>query len=249
MKLYYKRAAIIGDCHGNREFLERAIWQASTCDPEIDVVIQVGDFGVWPFKGHMHNYSYDLPVYFVDGNHEHHPWLLAHCPEKINELGNNVFYVNRGVTLEINNTSVLFCGGAHSIDWMYRQEGHSWFREENITDENVEKCLAVDPVDLIITHDAPRICKIVQEDYPLAMPNREKLDVIHQHHKPANWYFGHFHQNWCWTDPDSGTRFFCCGADCNSEILHNGGMPTGKRYAQYAVYDFEEKREISTDGI
>jgi len=249
MKLHYKRAAIIGDCHGNREFLKRAIWQASKGDDEIDVVIQVGDFGVWPSSQSMYNYSYDLPVYFVDGNHEHHPWLLKNCALAVNELGEDVYYVNRGTVIDFSNTRILFCGGAHSIDWIYRTEGHSWFREENLTDENVAKCMAAKDIDVMITHDAPTICKIVPEDYPLAMPNREKLDEIHQHLKPANWYFGHFHKNWEWTDPDTGTRFFCCGADCNSEITHKPGGITGKRFAQYAIYDFDEKREILTDGI
>ena len=62
----------VGDVHGNYSEIDKYI------RPEYTAIIQVGDFGMFPFlKRNETDYytpklNFDLPLYFYRGNHEDH---------------------------------------------------------------------------------------------------------------------------------------------------------------------------------
>jgi hypothetical protein len=66
-------------------------------------------------------------------------------------LGGSLYYVPRDARLRVGDLSVVGFGGAVSIDRLFQYPGVSWFPEESITDEQIERITA--PADVLVTHD------------------------------------------------------------------------------------------------
>lgn len=164
------RFLLVGDSHKNQ------IWWAGTVEPVaaelgVDGIIQLGDFGYLPDPDGRVRFVQQvaagpLPVWFLDGNHEHHPRLAADVaaararhgltdPQTPVPLGGNLHYLPRGGRLELDGVRVAALGGAVSIDRGLRVLGYSWFAEEVITDTDLENLAAGGPADVLLCHDAP----------------------------------------------------------------------------------------------
>lgn len=152
---------LAGDWHGNWPEAERVIRHAH--DQGIQIVVQVGDFGVWQGdKKYLNKINtllkaFDMHMYFIDGNHENFDMLNV---KGTNEDGTRfvrerVSHLPRGFRWEWNGVSFLALGGAASIDRKHRREGTSWWKEELITDEDVAKSIEGGVADVMITHDSP----------------------------------------------------------------------------------------------
>lgn len=142
--------AFIGDIHGEFWALEAILARLPECP-----VIQVGDFGIWPWT--RERWSTTRPVYFVDGNHDHIPSLSIHGTEPT-EVWPGAIYVPRGVVLTLDGKRVLFCGGSKSVDRARRVRGssqHGWFEDEQLSDEDIARACAVGSVDVMVTHAPP----------------------------------------------------------------------------------------------
>jgi hypothetical protein len=163
------KAVILGDTHGKFKGLSFAIkrWK-----DEVDVVIQVGDFGFWPRWDYDIEYlkTYGKKIYFVDGNHEDHHELRPMIP-KVETLGDlkpieiheNVFYVPRGCifSLEGSDVKLLGVGGAKSNDTEYRKEGWDVFSEvERPTFIEMEQIMMESDrgADVLLSHTIPDFC-------------------------------------------------------------------------------------------
>lgn len=163
-----------GDWHGSLQQAFRAIDHAKESGAE--TVLHVGDFGIWPGETkkfldrlNVRLVKEDLGLAFVDGNHEDHPWLAVQPRDEtgIAPLRSNIAYLPRGVRIGWGNSfgpSILAMGGASSIDRERRIQGKSWWIEELISDDDVQR--AVDgpaPVnepfyphaDILLSHDSP----------------------------------------------------------------------------------------------
>jgi Icc-related predicted phosphoesterase len=190
---------VCGDIHGY--FKDFNVFM--NVHQDADIILQVGDFGYWPkffsdpiyvSKGgnQFSIKNKDTKIYFCDGNHEDHDAL-----DKLtnNEVIKNVFYMKRGKTLKLNDgRTVLFMGGAYSIDKYLRVAGHDWFPQETITQRDINNLPDVD-IDIVISHTAPVTFKLYDynNDYGTD-PSREALDVVLNKYKPKLWYFGHMHK-------------------------------------------------------
>jgi len=146
-------------------------------------------------------------IYFCDGNHEDH-WDLKEERNYIKapcEMMPNVYYMKRGSTLKLpDGRTVLFMGGANSIDKSSRQIGFDWFPEELITQRDIYNLPDVD-VDIVISHTCPdelyvelmarRATTWDKErlQHKRDDPSRFALSHVLEKYKPALWYFGHFH--------------------------------------------------------
>jgi Icc-related predicted phosphoesterase len=160
-----KKIALLGDIHGEAWVLDSFVAKAVN---SVACFIQVGDFGVYPTRLRYlieAAQKSQVPIYFIDGNHEHFP-IIMNWWKEMDASGavthevvpGKLIYVRRGAVLELGGRKIGFLGGAGSIDYAYRKLGESWFHEEQIADSDVERLLAnaKDGVDLLVTHCPPQ---------------------------------------------------------------------------------------------
>jgi UDP-2,3-diacylglucosamine pyrophosphatase LpxH len=193
---------VVGDVHGYWSGLNRLI---NLKKP--DIVLQCGDFGYWPrYHGQKMRHfgkavTFDAygakpgitKVYFCDGNHEDH-WALKEL--QTNEIQENVFYMKRGSTLVLpDGRTVLFIGGANSIDKNQRTLGDDYFPDETITHTDIFN-LPDTEVDIVISHTCPtEFFEMLTNEFKMDNDSsRVALSYVLDKYLPKLWYFGHFHQ-------------------------------------------------------
>jgi len=165
-----------------------------------DLVICCGDFGYWP------NISWGAPltniklqgtqkVLWCDGNHEDH-WSLKE--RETDELAPGIIYMPRGSTYTLDDgRTIMFMGGADSIDKQWRKLGVDWFPEEIITPADLMDHPIKDlKVDIFITHTCPNELVLdMIKHYPEKKfePSNYALSNLWKMYKPDLWFFGHWH--------------------------------------------------------
>lgn len=189
---------VCGDIHGRWGMLNALI---NRKQPEI--ILQVGDFGIFEkFNCFVEDIKpHDTKIYFCDGNHENFDILddlrNKHGNVPI-EYARNIFYCPRGSVLELpDKRKVLFMGGADSIDKNYRTIGVDWFKQEIISQSDIDGLPETD-IDIVISHTCPLsvlgylndawVRDIRQRD-----PSVVALDIVYEKYRPKEWYFGHWH--------------------------------------------------------
>lgn len=203
---------VVGDTHGEWGRLNELIHKKL---PQL--ILQVGDFGYWP---HFHNsesyagsrvtrwdqYGIKNPyteILFCDGNHEDH-WSLNALSD--HTIMDRVYHMPRGSTYQLKDgRTVLFMGGANSIDKNLRKIGVDWFPEEIITQKDVMDLPDV-KVDIVISHTCPDSFSI-SGLYDDRDPSRKALQYVLEKYRPSLWYFGHFHTHK--TEYTNSCRWFC----------------------------------------
>jgi predicted phosphodiesterase len=160
------KVLLLGDTHGRPHALVSAFAEAHRA--KVDAIIQLGDYGYGWSVGEdgQCDFAYitadmanetGIPFYFIDGNHENFDRLYA-LPVDENghrKIHEGVTHLHRGATLTISKTKFLAFGGAYSVDKPQRTKGESWWPQEMITDEEVERGIAAGPADIFLSHDAP----------------------------------------------------------------------------------------------
>lgn len=203
---------IIGDIHGQFELADKTYEQIFQTHPDIDLMIQVGDFGFFPrmegLKSWNRKQPFTHPCVFIDGNHEDHKLLHQYNKSWHLQvpLSNQMSwqqsmkeweYLPRGTIRD----GILYIGGARSIDQHLRIRDWDWFEEENLSYQDQENIFnAIDAygkenIHTIITHDCPASFD-VSEACVLEMidGNRKFLEAIRQYVRPQRWFFGHYHK-------------------------------------------------------
>lgn len=189
----------IGDVHGKFTQYRRIIQE----HPDS---IQVGDMGIgflrYPHGERQQNPPYDEMVatnaQFIRGNHDNPSVCKTHTQ-----------WIPDGRV----HGDMMFVGGAHSIDWKYRTEGFSWWKDEELSREDMEKILDVymvtKPVTMV-THDCPlSVIKHLPHTHHFADNSRTQqfLQILLEVHKPKLWVHGHHHLS---SDQViDGVRFVC----------------------------------------
>jgi calcineurin-like phosphoesterase family protein len=209
-----ERRTFIGDVHG--KFGRYSTILKNTDCP----TIQVGDMGVGFYRqipGDLTerpdaNPPYDRMVSgghrFIRGNHDNPGVCRKHTQ-----------WIPDGHVETIGSSTVMFIGGAWSIDFAFRTEGLSFWRDEELStvelDTACRKYQEVKP-DVVVTHDAPQ--SVVRELFisgthkPLyASRTGGWLDVMFGLHKPKLWVFGHWHVS-------AGRDVLGCRFVCLSEL-------------------------------
>ena len=195
---------VVGDIHAEFSYLNRFIEGKAP-----DILLCCGDFGYW--ENHRNGWYHDklknpkTKVYFCDGNHECHPALVELVDEygwkNPIEIQKDLFYCPRGSSIVLpTGESVLFFGGADSIDKDWRTPGRDWFPEENISQREIDR-LDGKYYDIVVSHTCPSPlvkpmlnCLGLDSSYPkYSDPNSKALDVVYESAKPSKWYFGHWH--------------------------------------------------------
>ena len=79
------KVTFVGDIHGRFHGIDQAIKTENS-----DVIIQCGDFGIWPNEYKSVKISNNnIPVYFCRGNHEYHDLLDTYPQFSISNLKNS----------------------------------------------------------------------------------------------------------------------------------------------------------------
>lgn len=245
--------AISGDWHGNIDAAATRFLQARNAGA--DVLLHVGDLGIWPgldgvrFLSALEFYAAETGVelHFVDGNHEEFPQLdgAARLHDETGEIGvlrEGVYHLRRGSVWQWGEIAFAALGGAPSIDRLHRIPGRSWWEQERITLDDLSRlqrnvsALTEQTgrgVDVMVTHDAPMEAPLPRRAFPLPMPIQAEADdgrrmVTQAMHiaDPKLIVHGHFH------DPlhypvARGVEGLCMNmeSDCGAFGLLNLGGP------------------------
>lgn len=220
-----------GDWHGNFPYTRKALNYASKNGS--DVVVHVGDFGVWAPYNYIRAVGdeaarLNLQVFFVDGNHEDHPWLNAQPirEDGFRVLHDNVAHIPRGTVWDWDGVTFMGLGGAHSVDRQWRRDGVEWFREETLTYGQAFKAATVSQdIDIMITHDCPAGVEIPgiagnphgfpEEEIALAEKHRDLLGYVVDNLQPKILVHGHYHVNY----NDVRDSTIIKGLDCDGNQL------------------------------
>jgi len=187
----------IGDIHGDfdsMEILTRFIQERS---PDVGRVVVVGDFGFFPDSHEASWYPQsrlNIPVYFIDGNHEDHD-MLDHekfLPPTKKSQCYDAFHISRGYT----ETGILYCGGARTTDQEHLLAGVDYFEGEELTENQVHRAIEFmdrDPVRVLVSHDLPQtgFRVLFRRDSPDR--TRSLLDRLYDFTKPRLVISGHHH--------------------------------------------------------
>lgn len=200
---------LVGDLHGDTNYFEQAYKEAQR--QGASAIIQVGDFGLFPENQNSFREiarQYDIPFYFIDGNHDDlDRWsLYTSIAPVFREL--NLYYVPRGSTLTIDDRSFLCIGGAASIDKEMRLNyGWHWTPKENISDDVVNNIFENLPVDIeaIISHAPPlsiadkNFDSIEKIKFGVGLnwfdPNMKRIEHVWRKLEQPQLYCGHMHRS------------------------------------------------------
>lgn len=181
---------------------------------ENDYVIVLGDMGLFwrndkrdanSFIKYFEE-TYNFHLYFIDGNHENFKLLnaLEEDEQGMGYVSEHIRYLKRSRRYNIGGKDILAIGGADSIDKLRRTEGLSWWKDEAITDEDVER-IDSGHYDYVLSHCCPTsvfnenklyLCtlrNIVDDSNPDFHISENKLEQIKNFITFDHWYFGHYH--------------------------------------------------------
>lgn len=155
------RIAFAGDWHANPGWARKAIAYAHGEDA--DVILHLGDFGYHFFPNFLDPVTellqeFQLPLLFVDGNHENFDTLYQYPVDEqtgLRQLTDWIWHLPRGFRWSWDGVRFLALGGAHSIDRKMRTPGQSWWFQETITDADVDVAVSGGETDVLISHDCP----------------------------------------------------------------------------------------------
>lgn len=190
---------ILGDIHGAWEGADSVYDHAiRTKGVTPDLLIQVGDFGYFPYLYPESSWKREFPhpCVFIDGNHEDHPALRLH-KEKIWGIWE---YMRRGTFRD----GILYIGGARSIDANRRTKFVDWFPEEDISYSDQSDVLNTiekhrGEIHTVISHDCPSMFDVTEGCTSTGKMtidgNRKFLQHVLEEVRPQRWFFGHYHHS------------------------------------------------------
>ncbi|WP_449407135.1 metallophosphoesterase family protein [Microbacterium maritypicum] len=175
-----QRVAVVGDIHGNFRWLDIIARSVRALAPDVSTMLQLGDWAMDPDTTDEALDGTGIErIYVVLGNHDRWdqitPLLDAH-PGAAIRVSKITWLLPRPGRLTIGGRSVLSLPGAVSVDKAWRQEGVSWFKDEEITSEHVKAAIAGGPADLMLTHETPagtpvRAVREILRTNPMGFPD------------------------------------------------------------------------------
>lgn len=156
----FDRVAFAGDWHMNTDWANHAVMHAARLGA--GAIIHTGDFGFTYHKSFVDSLTkisakHDLPVYFIDGNHDNHQPLfdLPLDDEGFGVLTDQLRYIPRGKHWSWRGIEFVGLGGAVSVDRDWRTPMVDWWPTEKISAADSTRTLAAGHADIMVTHDCP----------------------------------------------------------------------------------------------
>lgn len=192
------------------------------------------------------------------------------------EIKPGLFYSPRGHRWTWGDTRFMSLGGAYSVDkvWRVRQDhtsvfraemNHdkgrtlkaieryalqtgqlSWWAQEEISEEELEHALRPGEIDILLTHDKPRLSSPGwnRKDLEECWPNQQAIQDVVDAKKPKLLVHGHLHWPYDQFLPN-GT--YVKALDCDPDGSRRSGG-TGTKSASIAVLDFKPDVEMESQG-
>ncbi|MGO2112252.1 MAG: metallophosphoesterase family protein [Pseudoclavibacter sp.] len=203
-----RTVALAGDWHANTDYAVASIERARAGGAE--AIVHLGDFGFRFAPAYLEALDTALggvPLYFIDGNHEHFTWLADQPLDGagMRPLSTCVTHLPRGVRWTWRGRAWLALGGAHSVDRLSREPGEAWWPEESVTLDDIEVATAPGEADVLVCHDAPAGVPVphVYDDgtYPAAdeaagEAHRDLVRAVVDGTWPRLIGHGHFHRHY-----------------------------------------------------
>jgi len=206
--------AIAGDWHGDTMTATQNIYRASNLG--VRVIFQLGDFGLMPgirTKKYLNDINdvaknAGIVIYWLDGNHEDFNRIekkRSNIKEAITYYRKNIAHMARGTRWSISGIDFCAVGGAVSLDKNYRTENLSWWRQEELTYNQINDIAQYGKTDILLSHDLTyeiEVPGIKHREYTVtwdkkelerAWLHRERLGELTTMLSPTHIYHGHFH--------------------------------------------------------
>jgi hypothetical protein len=178
------RVFIVGDPHCDTAVASKVI--TSAADMGADVILQLGDFGFWPRtqpgrkflrKAEARLEQVGLDLWWVDGNHDDHKALHTRQvgADGRRRVSDHMYHLPRGHRWTWGDHEWVASGGAVSVDRYGRTEGVSWFRDEVLTDGEVNQIIAGGAAGVVVAHDAPWGVGALERRLSLDLPPSERV--------------------------------------------------------------------------
>ena len=184
------KITIIGDVHGKTDQYQKMLRQKYKGQR----TFQVGDMGVG-FAG-IPGLHKDImgggEHYWIRGNHDD----PAQCRKTIGYAGEYGYW---------EEDKLFFLGGAYSIDYAWRIPGKSWWADEELSWEELDKALDLyikTKPRFVISHEAPQapatwlltmIAPGFRPEKIVSTRTGSAMQRMLDYHKPEKWIFGHYH--------------------------------------------------------
>ena len=120
---------------------------------------------------------------------------------EVGVLSDSIFHLKRGNIYTINNKTFLTIGGATSTDKEHRLTNISWWKEEELSYNDIDNTLdslkSVDyKVDYILSHTCPStVGKCLYDRYYTPCSVQDFLNFIDSITYFKQWFFGHYHED------------------------------------------------------
>lgn len=211
------RIFVTGDCHGVLSRIYNWVDRFDMNKDNVHIII-AGDAGICWRKDKKDMIAaikkqeqYNFHLWFIDGNHENFDILKEFSPinsSGIANLGNNLHYITRGTKLTIMTKNgiktILFCGGADSVDKALRTPNFTWWTDEQITENDIKKCLEKgNSFNYIITHCCPYSVFVKYTPWLVTLTGLDQNKIDHTSEKMLDklinniefdeYFFGHYH--------------------------------------------------------
>lgn len=221
------KVCVFGDWHANTKWALYALDSA----PENARLLHAGDFAFdfnRTFITELHNWLEDhgTEIWAIPGNHDDYDCIegLELDSRGLQVVTSRIYMIPRGYRWEWDGVSFIGLGGAVSIDRDYRTPNYSWWRQEEITQEDVERC---SPADVMICHD------VTSEAHPpmpdLTLPEDIERDVESHRElmrratdriKPKLIIHGHYHVAY----EEVLDETIVIGLDCDGKSIYANAM-------------------------
>lgn len=199
---------VTGDCHGNFNRIIQFIQKFNL--GEDDHIIVCGDMGLYwrkdmaDAKENIKTYEamcHGVQLWWVDGNHENFDIINKLKENDMIECSPHITYMGRGVCMDTEIGTMLFMGGADSVDKFWRTEHLTWWADERITEDDIAGIRG--HFDFVFSHACPYSVFKQNKVQLCTLNNINENNAIHESEKTLEqlrvnitynyWFFGHYH--------------------------------------------------------
>lgn len=182
---------IIADTHGDFSWYSKVILDATKAGRS---TMHLGDLGLGFPQVDRQERLFDVNAKDLS---EMHRFIRGNHDKPLNSRANPMSLGDYGF---IPSHNIFFLAGGYSIDWQWRKEGVSWWKDEEVSQENMDQAFRlygeVKP-EIVFSHECPDdFTKILHGDCRFSSRTSRVLNDMLSVHVPKKWYFGHHHRSW-----------------------------------------------------